>query len=119
MGYITSGATVYIDCFLTQKGKELFFIGEDEDIIVKYFSLGDSDTNYVITNNLNITTQDDNVLTEGFIPSISGNYDECAKSIAGGIKLKFEIPICLGLYIVEGVGVCVFVGVCVGVGVCV
>jgi hypothetical protein len=93
MGYITSGATVYIDCFLTQKGKELFFIGEDEDIIVKYFSLGDSDTNYVITNNLNITTQDDNVLTEGFIPSISGNYDECAKSIAGGIKLKFEIPI--------------------------
>ena len=93
MGYITSGATVYIDCFLTQKGKELFFIGEDEDIIVKDFSLGDSDTNYVITNNLNITTQDDNVLTEGFIPSISGNYDECAKSIAGGIKLKSEIPI--------------------------
>ena len=93
MGYITSGATVYIDCFLTQKGKELFFIGEDEDIIVKYFSLGDSDTNYIITNNLNITTQDDNILTGGFIPSISGNYDECAKSIAGGIKLKSEIPV--------------------------
>jgi len=93
MGYITSGATVYIDCFLTQKGKELFFIGEDEDIIVKYFSLGDSDTNYIITNNLNISTQDDNILTEGFIPSITGNYDECAKSIAGGIKLKSEIPI--------------------------
>jgi hypothetical protein len=93
MGYITSGATVYIDCFLTQKGKELFFIGEDEDIIVKYFSLGDSDTNYIITNNLNITTQDDNILTEGFVPSISGNYDECSKSIAGGIKLKSEISV--------------------------
>lgn len=82
MGYIPENNKTDLVAFLTQKGRTYYLNGSDLDRKVKYFSLGDSDTNY------NISANDENYLFSGFIPDLSGNYDNCLKTVSEGVKLE-------------------------------
>jgi len=48
---------------------------------VAYFTLGDSDSNYLIVNSLE----------SGFVPDITGNSDVCIPSISLNIDIKNKI----------------------------
>lgn len=82
MGFIPENNKTKLNAFLTQKGRTYYISGTDIDRKVKYFSLGDSDTNYLISAN------DSNYLTSGFIPDLTGNYENCIKTISEGIELE-------------------------------
>jgi hypothetical protein len=83
MGYIKD-QNIELTCFLTQKGKDLYLNGSEQDITVTNFLLGDSDTNYQLASN-------GNVLTENFIPALSGEYNECNSSLSYGLNVKHMI----------------------------
>lgn len=85
MGYITSASTLTIKAYLTQKGRELYFNGEDSDIIAKYFCMGDSDNNYIIS------TNNTNILTSGFVPNISGVEEHCINTVSQGVDIKYKL----------------------------
>lgn len=64
MGFIPSGTSSAMTIYFTQKGVE-YLLGKRKnpnDIIIRYFTLGDSDTNYNISSGL----------PSGYIPDISG-----------------------------------------------
>mgnify|MGYP000400253113 CR=1 FL=1 len=91
MGYIASSTTLTFKAYLTQKGRELYFNGGDEEILTNYFTLGDSDTNYLISSNSN------NTIKSGFVPNITGTDDICINTISNGVTIKY--PIKLGYYL--------------------
>lgn len=80
MAYIKD-LNIDVTCFLTQKGKELYLLGDNSDILITHFTLGDSDNNYQLSAN-------DNTLTSGFIPALSGEYNECQPTTSNGISIK-------------------------------
>jgi hypothetical protein len=86
MGFIESGTTIEVKSFLTRRGRELYFLGDDKDIIVTGFSLGDSDTNYVIASNDRLLEDRKNYLDNGTVPDITGDYEGCISSMVGQIK---------------------------------
>ncbi len=90
MGYILSSSTLTFKAYLTQKGRELYFNGGDDDILTNYFSVGDSDTNYFVSSNSN------NMIKSGFVPNITGIEDECINTISKGVDIKYLIK--LGYY---------------------
>jgi hypothetical protein len=84
MGYICSSSTYTVTAYLTNLGKQLYFNGEDSDIIASYFTLGDSDTNYIIASN-------NNPITTGFIPNVTGIVDQCINSVALGSDITYKL----------------------------
>ncbi len=91
MGFVSSASTLIISAYLTHRGRELYLLGDDNDILTKYFSLGDSDANYYTSASEIINTDDKNLLTNGFIPDLTGALDSCLKPIASGIEPKYLI----------------------------
>jgi len=80
MGFITSGNTVTISAFLTQKGRENLLINKT-DFKVLYFALGDSDSNYNVLHELG----------KGFVPDLTGDNVDCIKSLAVNVDIKNKI----------------------------
>lgn len=85
MGFINKSNKIVLNAFYTQKGRTYYLNGTDQEKKPLYFSLGDSDTNYIIGSN------SENVLDSGFVPDLSGNYDDCLKGVADGVDLKYHI----------------------------
>ena len=83
MGFIPSSSTQTLSAYLTQQGRTYILKGNKQDFQVKYFSLHDSDINYIIANNIVLANY--NNLPNGFVPDITGDISECIKSIANGI----------------------------------
>ncbi len=83
MGFIPSSSTQTLSAYLTQQGRKYILSGTKEQFKVAYFSLHDSDVNYTIAKN--IVSSNYNNLPNGFVPDITGDFDECIKSIAAGV----------------------------------
>lgn len=81
MGFISSGSTVITTAYLTQRGRELLIKGNKSDFKIKYFALGDSDTNYNI----------ENPAYEGTIPDLTGDNQDCLKSISENVDIKHKV----------------------------
>jgi hypothetical protein len=64
MGFLSSASTLSLTARLTPYGREELI--KNGGSTIKYFSLGDSDANYITTE----------PLTTGFVPSIGGNLSE-------------------------------------------
>ena len=74
MGYISTGQTDGMVIYFTPLAIE-YLMGKKTsptDLSIKYFSLGDSDTNYFINNKLNI----------GYVSDLSGESTVCFKNVA-------------------------------------
>lgn len=77
MGFITTGQTDIV-IYLTHTGAE-YLAGKKKsatDLIVKYFSLGDSDTNYNVLKKL----------SKGYVPDLTGEDSTCMKLVNINIK---------------------------------
>lgn len=72
MGYIPSGVTNNNVIYFTDKGLQYLFSGAKDNLVVNYFSLGDSDANYFVDSGLNI----------GNVPDISGLSGGCTNITA-------------------------------------
>lgn len=81
MGFITSGSSVTYQAYLTQEGRELLLKGDKSLMKIKYFSIGDSDANYLI----------EKPLGSGYVPDVNGDNLDCVKSIAVNIGIKKQI----------------------------
>lgn len=81
MGYITSAITITLDSHLTQKGREGILSGITNNITK--FSLGDSDTNYLITTRNSV----------GKVPDVTGDHIGCVLSVARNIGIKNSISV--------------------------
>ncbi len=80
MAYVLTGQTIQLSGYFTENYKRNLLLGDN--ITVKFFSLGDSDTNYFIDETLNK------------VPEISGDDDiDCIKSLSGGQSLKYELNV--------------------------
>lgn len=82
MGFIPSGTSSAMTIYFTEKGVE-YLLGKrksPEDLIIRYFTLGDSDMNYKVTNSL----------TNGYVPDISG-LSGTSVNITGNNDLKWKI----------------------------
>lgn len=89
MGFIASGSPINTVAYLTQIGRDYLINGSSVDYRVKYFGLGDSDTNYNIA--AEIVDSENNILANGFVPNISGDQDGCIKSLANGYTIKHTL----------------------------
>ena len=78
MGYTPSSSTQTLYAYLTQKGRINLLFSSATDSQVKYFTLHDDDINYSISS-LNSNT---NKLPKGFVPDITGDNDDCIRSVA-------------------------------------
>lgn len=90
MGYIPKSSKVTLNAYLTQKGREYFIKGTEQQVEIKYFSLNDPDVNYRIASRIN-GDGDKNVLPSGFIPDLTGDNTGCIKSVASGLEQKYTI----------------------------
>ena len=81
MGFIATGDSTQLTAYLTQRGRELLLNGVEDDIAISSFALGDSDTNYKITN----------TLTQGFVPDLSGDDTDCVISLANNVGIKYAL----------------------------
>jgi len=80
MGYVPSSATQTLYAYLTQKGRYFLLFSSATESTVKYFSLHDDDINYRISSkNVN---SDYNKLPRGFVPDITGDDDDCIRSVS-------------------------------------
>jgi len=82
MGFIASGNTLELTAYLTQRGRDLLLNGSEEDIVGKYFALGDSDSNYTVELRNG----------EGFVPDLTGDDTDCILSLANNVGIKHPIP---------------------------
>lgn len=82
MGYIPSSATQTLYAYLTQKGRFNLLFSSATASTVKYFSLHDNDVNYIIASE--IINSQFNKLPKGFVPDITGDNDDCIRSVAQG-----------------------------------
>lgn len=80
MGYVPSSTTQTLYAYLTQKGRYNLLFENADAFQVKYFSLHDNDINYIIASET-INSQF-NKLPKGFVPDITGDNDDCIRSIA-------------------------------------
>jgi hypothetical protein len=82
MGYIPSSATQTLYAYLTQEGRFNLLFSSATASTVKYFSLHDNDVNYIIASE--IINSQFNKLPKGFVPDITGDNDDCIRSVAQG-----------------------------------
>lgn len=80
MGFISSASTISLDAHLTQKGRERMLLGLNQQIVK--FTLGDSDTNYLI----------DYPLVPGTVPDVTGDHSDCIISVSEGVNIKSYVP---------------------------
>lgn len=80
MGYVPSSTTQNLYAYLTQKGRYNLLFENADAFQIKYFSLHDNDINYTIASE--IINSQFNKLPKGFIPDITGDDDDCIRSIA-------------------------------------
>lgn len=81
MGFITKTSSPALVAYLTQKGRELLLNGEEEDILIKYFSIGDSDANYFVVTPLD----------NGYVPDLTGDNLDCVFSLVNNVGIKHSI----------------------------
>lgn len=81
MGFISSGDTTILSAYLTQRGRELLLNGTEDDIQAAFYALGDSDSNYKITNPLD----------QGYVPDLTGDNSDCVISLATNISIKYPL----------------------------
>jgi hypothetical protein len=81
MGFISSATTITLDSHLTQKGREVILSGISKNITK--FTLGDSDTNYLIT------TRN----SSGKVPDVTGDHIGCVFSVARNVDIKNKISV--------------------------
>jgi PKD repeat protein len=80
MGYVPSSDTQTLYAYLTQKGRQNLLFGDKTAFTATYFSLHDNDVNYNIASK--IINFDYNKLKKGFVPDITGDNDDCIRSVA-------------------------------------
>ena len=80
MGYVPSSTTQNLYAYLTQKGRYNLLFENADAFQVKYFSLHDNDVDYTVASEM-INSQY-NKLPKGFVPDITGDDDDCIRSIA-------------------------------------
>jgi hypothetical protein len=80
MGYLPSSSTHTVYAYLTQKGRYNLLFSSATASTVSYFSLHDDDINYRVTSKK--INSDYNKLTRGFVPDITGDDDDCIKSVS-------------------------------------
>jgi hypothetical protein len=80
MGYIPTSTTQTLYAYLTQEGRFNLLFKDAVDFQVKYFSLHDNDVNYIIASE--IINSQFNKLPKGFVPDITGDNDDCIRSVA-------------------------------------
>ena len=78
MGFISTGNTLQLTAYLTQRGRDLLLNGSENDITGKFFALGDSDANY------NVELR----LAEGYVPDLTGDNSDCILSLANNVGIK-------------------------------
>jgi hypothetical protein len=78
MGFVPSSSTIQLYAYFTDYAREMIFNGDVVDFQIAKFSLHDEDVNYLITSNLDGTTNQP--LTSGFLPDYTGDKDICIKS---------------------------------------
>ncbi len=90
MGFVPQSGKIILHAYFTQLGREKLIKGTAEESKITHFGVGDSDTIYSISVNIN---NDDlkNILTSGFIPDLTGDQTECIKSVADGIAQKYFV----------------------------
>jgi hypothetical protein len=89
MGFVSSTPKITLNAYLTQVGREYFISGTVEQTEIMYFSVGDSDCNYLISQ---IEIGDEhNTLVSGYVPDLTGDTTGCIKSVADGIGQKYYI----------------------------
>ena len=92
MGFVTSSSTIQLYVYITQYGRERILNGDEYEFRIKHFSLHDDDINYQIaakeigTDITGGTIY--NLVSGGFIPDITGDIDNCIKSLAKGVEIK-------------------------------
>jgi len=80
MGYIPSSSTQTLYAYLTQKGRYNLLFGNAVSSRVTHFSLHDNDIKYDVSSN--IINFNYNKLPKGFVPDITGDNDNCIRSVA-------------------------------------
>jgi PKD repeat protein len=80
MGYIPSSSTQTLYAYLTQKGRYNLLFGNAVASRVTHFSLHDNDIKYDVSSN--IINFNYNKLPKGFVPDITGDNDNCIRSVA-------------------------------------
>jgi len=80
MGYLPSSSTQTLYAYLTQKGRYYLLFSSATESTVKYFSLHDDDINYRVSSK-NVGS-DYNKLPRGFVPDITGDDDDCIRSVS-------------------------------------
>lgn len=92
MGFVTSSSTIQLYAYMTQYARERILNGDEDQFTITHFSLHDDDINYQIAKNkigTNITGGAIyNLVTSGFIPDITGDIDNCVKSLAKGVEIR-------------------------------
>jgi hypothetical protein len=92
MGFVTSSSTIQLYAYFTQYARERILNGDEKDYKIIYFSLHDDDINYQIAKNeigTDITGGTIyNLVSSGFIPDITGDIDNCVKSLAKGVEIR-------------------------------
>lgn len=91
MGFTKSGSTITLEAYLTQKGREKYLSSDESSKTIKKFSLGDSDTNYVIATNTRKGSDKKNTLERGLVPDLTGDQTDCIKSLTDDIQIKNPI----------------------------
>ena len=89
MAFIAQTNTKTLYAYLTPKGRQYILDGDKEDFQIAYFSLHDDDVNYQISSNISAGTTY-YTLQSGFIPDITGDNDNCIKSIAKGTTVNMQ-----------------------------
>ncbi len=80
MGFIPSSSTRTLYAYLTQTGRYNLLFGDSAASKVAKFTLHDNDINYDIASN--IINFNYNKLARGFVPDITGDNDDCIRSVA-------------------------------------
>lgn len=80
MGFIDKNSTKGLTAYLTQRGRELLLTGDKDEIVGKYFLLGDSDRNYTVSTHQMIKSMP--------VPDLTGDKSDSVYSLASNIEIK-------------------------------
>lgn len=94
MGFTKQSDIIELNAYLTQLGKSKILKGTTpSERNIKYFTLGDSDTDYNIAVNP-VTGDPDgvkNYLPSGTVPDITGDRNSCTSGVQDGIDIKYKL----------------------------
>lgn len=87
MGFVSSSPKIILEAYYTQLGRYNLINGTSEESMIKYFSINDPDVNYIVAVNNN-ENDEKNILPSGFIVDLTGDKNDCIKSVSAGISQK-------------------------------